>query len=117
MKLHYQTVSPVLMDCLHKLMNHPAFRDFYLVAVHHYHCNVDIDFLLTLIWILWVVCTQILCSRQTKRAYLIGKLFLHLSYNNYFPFLVETANNTPSAIPSNAANSTRCSAGSKNVMV
>ncbi len=32
MKLHYQTVSPVLVDCLHKLMAHPAFKDFYLVG-------------------------------------------------------------------------------------
>jgi len=28
MKLHYQTVSPILVDCLHKLMAHPAFKDF-----------------------------------------------------------------------------------------
>ena len=32
MNLHYQTVSPVLVDCLHKLMAHPAFKDFYLVG-------------------------------------------------------------------------------------
>ena len=34
-----------------------------------------------------------------------------------FPFLVDTANNTPSAIPRSAAKSTRYSVGSKNVMV
>ena len=32
MELHYQTVSPVLLDCLHKLMVYPAFKDFYLVG-------------------------------------------------------------------------------------
>ena len=32
MKLHYQTVSPVLLECLHRLMSHPAFKDFYLVG-------------------------------------------------------------------------------------
>lgn len=32
MNLHYQTVSPILVDCLHKLMAHPAFKDFYLVG-------------------------------------------------------------------------------------
>ena len=49
MKLHYQTVSPVLMDCLHKLMNHPAFRDFYLVGgtslslQRGHRLSIDID--------------------------------------------------------------------------
>ena len=51
MKLHYQTVSPVLMDCLHKLMNHPAFRDFYLVGGtslslqrgHRLSIDIDLD--------------------------------------------------------------------------
>lgn len=49
MKLHYQTVSPVLVDCLHKLMKHPAFKDFYLVggtslALQRGHrLSIDID--------------------------------------------------------------------------
>ena len=49
MKLHYKTVSSVLMDCLHKLMKHPAFKDFYLVdgtslALQCGHrLSVDID--------------------------------------------------------------------------
>ena len=49
MKLHYQTVSPVLVDCLHKLMAHPAFKDFYLVggtslALQRGHrLSIDID--------------------------------------------------------------------------
>ena len=49
MKLHYQTVSPVLVDCLHKLMVHPAFKDFYLVggtslALQRGHrLSIDID--------------------------------------------------------------------------
>ena len=49
MNLHYQTVSPVLVDCLHKLMAHPAFKDFYLVggtslALQRGHrLSIDID--------------------------------------------------------------------------
>ena len=49
MNLHYQTVSPVLVDCLHKLMKHPAFKDFYLVggtslALQRGHrLSIDID--------------------------------------------------------------------------
>ena len=49
MKLHYQTVSPVLVDCLHKLMAHPAFNNFYLVggtslALQRGHrLSIDID--------------------------------------------------------------------------
>ena len=49
MKLHYQTVSPILVDCLHKLMAHPAFKDFYLVggtslALQRGHrLSIDID--------------------------------------------------------------------------
>ena len=49
MKLHYQTVSPVLLDCLHRLMSHPAFKDFYLVggtslALQRGHrLSIDID--------------------------------------------------------------------------
>ena len=49
MKLHYQTVSPVLVDCLHKLMKHPAFKNFYLVggtslALQRGHrLSIDID--------------------------------------------------------------------------
>ena len=49
MKLHYQTVSLVLVDCLHKLMAHPAFKDFYLVggtslALQRGHrLSIDID--------------------------------------------------------------------------
>lgn len=49
MKLHYQTVSPVLVDCLHKLMAHSAFKDFYLVggtslALQRGHrLSIDID--------------------------------------------------------------------------
>jgi len=49
MKLYYQTVSPALMDCLHKLMAHPAFKDFYLVggtslALQRGHrISIDID--------------------------------------------------------------------------
>lgn len=49
MNLHYQTVSPVLMDCLHKLMNHHAFKNFYLVggtslALQRGHrLSIDID--------------------------------------------------------------------------
>lgn len=47
--LHCPTVSPVLMDCLHKLMAHPAFKDFYLVggtslALQRGHrLSIDID--------------------------------------------------------------------------
>ena len=49
MKLHYQTVSPILIDYLHKLMAHPAFKDFYLVggtslALQRGHrLSIDID--------------------------------------------------------------------------
>lgn len=49
MELHYQTVSPILLDCLHKLMVHPAFKDFYLVggtslALQRGHrLSIDID--------------------------------------------------------------------------
>ena len=49
MKLHYQTVSSILVDCLHKLMAHPAFKDFYLVggtslALQRGHrLSIDID--------------------------------------------------------------------------
>ena len=49
MNLHYQPVSPVLVDCLHKLMKHPAFKDFYLVggtslALQRGHrLSIDID--------------------------------------------------------------------------
>ena len=49
MNLHYQTVSPVLVDCLHKMMAHPAFKDFYLVggtslALQRGHrLSIDID--------------------------------------------------------------------------
>ena len=49
MTLHYQTVSPILVDCLHKLMKHPAFKDFYLVggtslALQRGHrLSIDID--------------------------------------------------------------------------
>jgi len=49
MKLYYQTVSPILVDCLHKLMAHPAFKDFYLVggtslALQRGHrLSIDID--------------------------------------------------------------------------
>ena len=49
MKLHYQTVSPVLLECLHRLMSHPAFKDFYLVggtslALQRGHrLSIDID--------------------------------------------------------------------------
>ncbi len=49
MELHYQTVSPVLVHCLHKLMTHPAFKDFYLVggtslALQRGHrLSIDID--------------------------------------------------------------------------
>lgn len=32
MKLHYETVSPLLLECLQKLMRHPAFDQFYLVG-------------------------------------------------------------------------------------
>ena len=32
MTLHYQTVSPVLLDCLHRLMSHPAFNDLQRVT-------------------------------------------------------------------------------------
>lgn len=47
--LHYQTVSPVLLDCLRKLMSHKAFKDFYLVggtslALQRGHrLSIDID--------------------------------------------------------------------------
>ena len=49
MNLHYQTVSPVLVNCLRKLMAHPAFNDFYLVggtslALQRGHrLSIDID--------------------------------------------------------------------------
>lgn len=49
MNLHYKTVSPVLVDCLQKLMAHPAFKDFYLVggtslALQRGHrLSIDID--------------------------------------------------------------------------
>ena len=49
MNLHYQTVSPEFVDCLHKLMAHPAFKDFYLVggtslALQRGHrLSIDID--------------------------------------------------------------------------
>ena len=49
MTLHYQTVSPILVDYLHKLMKHPAFKDFYLVggtslALQRGHrLSIDID--------------------------------------------------------------------------
>ena len=49
MTLHYQTVSPVLLDCLRRLMSHPAFKDFYLVggtslALQRGHrLSIDID--------------------------------------------------------------------------
>lgn len=49
MKLHYETVSPVLVSCLRKLMAHPAFKDFYLVggtslALQRGHrLSIDID--------------------------------------------------------------------------
>ena len=49
MKLHYKTVSPVLLDCLHRLMAHPAFKNFYLVggtslALQRGHrFSIDID--------------------------------------------------------------------------
>lgn len=49
MALHYQTVSSVLLDCLRKLMEHPAFKDFYLVggtslALQRGHrLSIDID--------------------------------------------------------------------------
>lgn len=49
MNLHYQTVSPVLVNYLHKLMAHPAFKDFYLVggtslALQRGHrLSIDID--------------------------------------------------------------------------
>lgn len=47
--LHIETVSPVLLDCLHQLMAHPAFKDFYLVggtslALQRGHrLSIDID--------------------------------------------------------------------------
>lgn len=47
--MHYKTVSPVLVDCLQKLMAHPAFKDFYLVggtslALQRGHrLSIDID--------------------------------------------------------------------------
>ena len=47
--MHYQTVSPVLVNCLRKLMAHPAFNDFYLVggtslALQRGHrLSIDID--------------------------------------------------------------------------
>lgn len=49
MELHYKTVSPVLLDCLHRLMAHPAFKNFYLVggtslALQRGHrVSIDID--------------------------------------------------------------------------
>ena len=49
MELHYKTVSPVLLDCLHRLMAHPAFKNFYLVggtslALQRSHrVSIDID--------------------------------------------------------------------------
>ena len=49
MELHYKTVSPVLLDCLHRLMAHPAFKNFYLVggtslALQRGHrISIDID--------------------------------------------------------------------------
>lgn len=49
MELHYQTVSPILMDCLQRLMSHPAFNCFYLVggtslALQRGHrISIDID--------------------------------------------------------------------------
>ncbi len=49
MNLHYQTVSPVLVDCLQKLMSHPAFKDFYLVGgtslafQRGHRLSIDID--------------------------------------------------------------------------
>ena len=49
MQLHYKTVSPVLLDSLHRLMAHPAFKNFYLVggtslALQRGHrVSIDID--------------------------------------------------------------------------
>jgi hypothetical protein len=49
MNLHYQAVSPVLVDCLQKLMSHPAFKDFYLVGgtslafQRGHRLSIDID--------------------------------------------------------------------------
>lgn len=49
MKLHYQTVSPILIDSLHRLMRHRAFKNFYLVGgtalslQRGHRLSIDID--------------------------------------------------------------------------
>lgn len=49
MKLHYETVSPLLLDCLQELMHHPVFDQFYLVGgtslslQRGHRLSVDID--------------------------------------------------------------------------
>lgn len=49
MKLYYQTVSPILLKYLERLMKHPAFKDFYLVGgtslslQRGHRMSIDID--------------------------------------------------------------------------